>query len=1075
MRRQPKQDVEDAIECAEKYLDKNDLSGAENKYHLALRYIEAYQKRSLKISNLSALSNRLDAIQAELLRKTSNQDGYSYLSFNLRMVRTRFYSDYGDIIREYETYDQSGKRKTGWRSILTRSTRKRDELKEKLSKIGYLGIRELQELTEKRSSENNKEQQESLDDKIRQEIRKLPETLKPVVESYFKEAKKSSTETKNDSPQLVEPEDSEKEQSLSEPIIPQTSQDNSGRQRPEPVKLEEEDKPAPQKIEPSRTEQEYDDRIKKLNMHSQGTQSKTSTHLGSGTYIMNSYGHIIDKDTGIDRKVDEKTKEQYIWLIGIKDEKKGILLLIDKDNISVASPISYCNFENSRVEEGIGIYVTDRFSTGIKNTLEAAHDAIKKYKGKGPYDEDLVFKDFVVMDKILDKINTAPVNEELVSAVYKQAQNNVPFRADFEGIQAIDSLLKEKMPRKIYIGNNITSINISGRDIIITDVSEGIKAKQIPVTGEIKLFEMNVAFKEIVQDYEAGEIENKKAIEAAGKIIELLNNPSLDAADAAERDRLVEQISNKIESWKQESEQNSNGAVEPKLYCGVCGRELNSDRSCKHCTYTDVTYGHEKNLMDTLLGHSWETDSPERVGAWIIAREFSKLVNSHVISKEDYPKNVAEIDELLQKLSSKQLEEDAHKSLQTIYTTFVENNRIFRNNALGTGNSENVDSNNNHSDGQSSRDAPDEKKNLPEHKKPKLIYLPMYHKTHKDFINCMFSEQVNGLNEEDLCVIEDFRESEKLRNLSGTVYNRISMGEDPEKSMKFSDGRKIMPIECFNEFMQDLVRCIFNKKFSIFVEPSSESAERGLQDFEFNIPKAISAFMTGNLEVCFQYIVAGVQCMAKSVRVRDKLTTEMIEKFCVKAPDKNILVIRGGTHYLYELLHERLHNRYSCKEVVPSIGYHVTQMNELITRVARGDNVSDNEIKLFGFRGIVTQEISCLFYTGCNNETIKTTRKITDSLELEDLYSLSEYISHDPQCQKDKLYGAKKILEFIEGKAPQEPQTYNNPESPSSTEKDPTQKADDENTTLPFAEKEARNGVLANLYASEVLSAKGEH
>ncbi|MCK5333479.1 MAG: hypothetical protein KAJ24_03125, partial [Candidatus Aenigmarchaeota archaeon] len=119
-----KQDIEDSIESAEKYLNENELNQAENKYYFACRCIEAHHDMGSNDSKLSEFSRRLVDIKAKIAVGRMNQvshDGaegetnYNYLLLNLRMVLSGFYSDHRDIIRKYNEYEQSGERKTGGR------------------------------------------------------------------------------------------------------------------------------------------------------------------------------------------------------------------------------------------------------------------------------------------------------------------------------------------------------------------------------------------------------------------------------------------------------------------------------------------------------------------------------------------------------------------------------------------------------------------------------------------------------------------------------------------------------------------------------------------------------------------------------------------------------------------------------------------------------------------------------------------------------------------------------------------------------------------------------------------------
>ena len=176
--------------------------------------------------------------------------------------------------------------------------------------------------------------------------------------------------------------------------------------------------------------------------------------LDPGTHIMDSYGHIVDKETGESRHVDEEIGALYRGLLYVKDEKKRILIHIDPLNISVASPISYQNDSKRRVEEGVGIYVTTRSPINTMDLLNEAYENIKNYKGKGAHQEDLVFGEFVVMETILDKIKALPVYEELTNAVSNSFPDKKSFMANCEDLSVIDYLLNENVPQKIYIKNN---------------------------------------------------------------------------------------------------------------------------------------------------------------------------------------------------------------------------------------------------------------------------------------------------------------------------------------------------------------------------------------------------------------------------------------------------------------------------------------------------------------------------------------------------------------------------------------------------------------------------------------------
>jgi len=182
------------------------------------------------------------------------------------------------------------------------------------------------------------------------------------------------------------------------------------------------------------------------------SESVNYRSLEKGTHVMNSYGDVLDNLNGHSIKLDPESRKTFIDLISVRKDRKGVLMLIDSDNITVATPINYQNKKGSRIEEGVGIYVTDDFSKGLDVLLEQTYNNINNHEGKGPYGDDLVFESFEIMDDVLKKIVSTPKNREDADTVYDMTKKNTPFMADYGGIQSIDLLMVEKTPQKIYLG-----------------------------------------------------------------------------------------------------------------------------------------------------------------------------------------------------------------------------------------------------------------------------------------------------------------------------------------------------------------------------------------------------------------------------------------------------------------------------------------------------------------------------------------------------------------------------------------------------------------------------------------------
>ena len=209
------------------------------------------------------------------------------------------------------------------------------------------------------------------------------------------------------------------------------------------------------------------------------SESVNYKSLEKGTHVMNSYGDVLDNSIGHSIKLDAESKKTFIDLISVRKERQGVLMLIDSDKITLATPINYRNIpenkQGTRIEEGVGIYVTDNFSIGLDGLLNETYTNIMNHKGKGPYTYDLVFDSFEVLDNILEKIKDTPGSPETKDAVHSSVKENTKIMADFSGIQAVDWLLNERKQYTIYIGNTLTSKELNARNMIITDVPEGIK------------------------------------------------------------------------------------------------------------------------------------------------------------------------------------------------------------------------------------------------------------------------------------------------------------------------------------------------------------------------------------------------------------------------------------------------------------------------------------------------------------------------------------------------------------------------------------------------------------------------
>ena len=212
------EEIKESLERAEKCLKENNLNRAENEYSWASTWIEARQANQgndsvSDVAKLNEFSGRLNDIEVKIAVERRNQGSqdnpeseidHKYLFTKLSSIEETLYDENKNLVNEYIacgrrlSSTQAGKRsiveKVRNRLLGSSATKRRDKLKEEVSKTGYPAIRKIVNLTETLSLEN-KEQQNYLNNQIHQEILTLPEPLKTEVESSFKKAKESQVRT----------------------------------------------------------------------------------------------------------------------------------------------------------------------------------------------------------------------------------------------------------------------------------------------------------------------------------------------------------------------------------------------------------------------------------------------------------------------------------------------------------------------------------------------------------------------------------------------------------------------------------------------------------------------------------------------------------------------------------------------------------------------------------------------------------------------------------------------------------------------------------------------------------------